>query len=74
MAGAVLGGAQAAGAAERRAIADHQSAPVMPAMPQTASVAAAAKAKTTTAEALADFTSRPWPASQTRCRTPLARW
>src|SRR6185437_9766609 len=73
MARAFLGRAQAAGAAERGAIADHQSAPVMPAMTQMARVAAAAKANTSTAEALAAFTSRPWPESQTRCRTPLAR-
>lgn len=74
MQGAVLGRAKAAGAAERGAIADHQSAPVMPAIPQIASVAAAAKAKTTIAEPLADLMSRPTPASQTRWRMPLARW
>src|SRR5579859_1103317 len=74
VAGAMLGRAQAARLAERRAIADHQSAPVMLAMPQTASVAATAKAKITTEPALADLTSKARPESQIRWRTPLARW
>src|SRR5690606_35464227 len=74
MAGAVAGGAQTAGAGERRAETGHQSAPVMAAMTQTTTVATTVKANTATALALADLMSRPAPASQNRCRTPLARW
>src|SRR5262249_32072647 len=54
----VLGRAQAAGARKRRAVADHvQSAPVMASISQMARVAAAGKAKTKMALALADFRS-----------------